>query len=318
MPPISGCGSDTFACQATQDECASDDDCTVGEKCFVGGGMRYCATLGCQTGRPFLVDGACRTADAESRTDWATSAFAPSVNGLTARDRRRLADSWTRIALMEHASIAAFARFTLELLWLGAPPELVEASHRALSDETEHARLAFALASVYGGSPVGPGPLDLHGALDGVDALGIVRRAITEGCIGETVAATEAEEALEHATDPAVRAVLARIAADERRHAELAWRFVAWALESGRLEHRAAARIALEETLDGYDDSSRDPTGSRAESGGADEVGDERFLRYGVLPDSLRREVASAALAGMVRPCAAALLARSVGAIRAA
>jgi hypothetical protein len=42
-----------------------------------------------------------------------------------------LAKHWTEVALMAHASIAAFARFSLDALSLGAPPELLDAAHAA-------------------------------------------------------------------------------------------------------------------------------------------------------------------------------------------
>ena len=72
----------------------------------------------------------------------------------------RLAAAWLEIAQLEHASIAAFASLSLRLLAAGAPAELVTASHRAALDEVEHARIAFELASVYGGRRVGPGRFD--------------------------------------------------------------------------------------------------------------------------------------------------------------
>ena len=47
------------------------------------------------------------------------------------------------------------------------------------------------------------------------------------------MAALEAADDAESAADPYVRAVLSEIAADERNHAELAFRFVRWALARG-------------------------------------------------------------------------------------
>ncbi|MCA9546694.1 MAG: ferritin-like domain-containing protein, partial [Myxococcales bacterium] len=55
--------------------------------------------------------------------------------------RARLADHWTRQALAEHASVASFARFALHLMAVGAPPDLLVATHQAGLDEIEHARL---------------------------------------------------------------------------------------------------------------------------------------------------------------------------------
>ena len=73
--------------------------------------------------------------------------------------------------------------------------------------------------------------------------------AVKEGCVGETLAALQAGEQLAAATDPAVRAALATIAADEARHAELAWRTVAWAVAEGGAEVRRAVRAAFDEAL---------------------------------------------------------------------
>ena len=128
--------------------------------------------------------------------------------------------------------MAAFARFALQLLQLGAPPELVERTTAAMADETRHARLAFGIASAYAGEALGPGPLDIERSLDETSLVDVVRLVVREGCVGETVAALEAREAAEHAleSDPG-RDCLRGVADDETRHAELAWRFVAWALE---------------------------------------------------------------------------------------
>jgi hypothetical protein len=135
---------------------------------------------------------------------------------------------------MEHASIAAFARFQLQLLSLGAPPELVQACNQALIDETAHTQLCFGLASAYAGSAVGPGPLDVTHSLAVTSLADIVDLVLVEGCFGETSAALEALDAATTAADPVVRRTYEQIAADEERHAELAFRFVRWALQRDR------------------------------------------------------------------------------------
>ena len=98
---------------------------------------------------------------------------------------------------------------------------------------------AFALASADAGRGIGPGPLSIDGALASRSARDVVLTCVLEGCIGETVAALEASEALENATDAAVQSVLSRVARDETRHAELAYRFVRWALEASSPHARA-------------------------------------------------------------------------------
>jgi len=154
----------------------------------------------------------------------------PRVDHLTSLERAALAEHWTRMGQMEHASIAAFARFSLQLLALGAPPELVEASTRALGDETAHTKLCFELASAYAGRAVGPGRLDVRQSLELTALEDIVELVIAEGCLGETGAALDALDAAERASDPVIRRAYARIARDEARHAELAFQFVRWAL----------------------------------------------------------------------------------------
>lgn len=160
--------------------------------------------------------------------------------------RRRLRDHWLTAALDEHASIGSFARFSLHLLGVGAPPTLLEAAHRAGIDEIEHARLCFRLASAYAGEPLGPGPLPVGGDLLGdVDLVSMAVATALEGCVEETLAAIEAQYAAGVATEPAVRHYLEVIAADEGRHAELAWATVRWALEVGGDDVREALAEAL-------------------------------------------------------------------------
>jgi hypothetical protein len=121
----------------------------------------------------------------------------------------------------------------------------VRPTHAAALDEIRHARQCFALAEAYGGVPVGPDafPFDGHVRVCS-DLESIAARAAAEGCVGETVAAVQAEEQAVRATVPVVQRVLARIAADEARHAELAWRIVAWAVRAGGAPVRAAvARV---------------------------------------------------------------------------
>ena len=169
----------------------------------------------------------------------------PRVDHLTAAARLTLAQHWTKMGQMEHASIAAFARFSLQLLSLGAPPELVEACTRALADETAHTKLCFGIASAYAGRAIGPGPLDIAGSLAVTSLADIVDLVIAEGCFGETSAALEALEAADTAADPVISAAYSQIGADEQRHAELAFRFVRWALEREQQAVSARIRAAL-------------------------------------------------------------------------
>jgi len=252
----------------------------------------------CGTGRPFLIAGTARTATLLERRDW-SAPLSPCLDGLRGEARSALAARWSEMALMEHASIAAFARFVLELLGLGAPPELVLAAQAAMGDETSHARDAFGLASAYAGRALGPGLLDVGGAMTARSPVELVRTTILEGCIGETVAAVEATEALAYATDPAVREVLIRVAADETRHAELAWRFLGWVLEHGDPDMRVAAERELGRIVElecGAIKREREGTAA-----------DETLLAHGVLDLQTRVELRARVLTEVIAPCARAL-----------
>ena len=68
-----------------------------------------------------------------TRDDWRD--LKSRCDALPDAARRAIAQHWTRAAQMEHASVAAFSRFSLQLLAVGAPPSLLEDAHRAALDE---------------------------------------------------------------------------------------------------------------------------------------------------------------------------------------
>lgn len=47
---------------------------------------------------------------------------------------------WSLAAQQEHASIASFSKFSLELMAVGAPAALLVRAHEAALDEINHAR----------------------------------------------------------------------------------------------------------------------------------------------------------------------------------
>jgi len=283
-----------FSCQSSADECATSDDCGEGF-CDGSSGVRKCEPpSGDVCGRPFLVSGEARVAELCGHADWASTGACGGELELAAEERALAAQHWARAALLEHASIAAFARFTLQLLQLAAPRELLEQSQLAMLDETAHARDCFDLASRYLQTAVGPGALPMQAALEETSLREITRLAFLEGCIGETVATIEAHEAHAGARDARVRQVLERIAADEQRHAELAWRFVRWALQLD-----PGLRTTLERELARIE----------AELAGASVVqATPELPAHGVLGAQRLEQVRRAALAEVVLPCARALL----------
>src|SRR5690606_25878949 len=118
--------------------------------------------------------------------------------------------------------------------------------------------------------------------------------AVREGCIAETLAAHEAACLAGHADDPQVAAILRRIADDEARHAALAWRFVAWALDT-RPELHSLAERAFAIDLQ--------PASARASSTARPDQ-----LGFGCPSAELRARWREVGLRELVWPCAARLL----------
>jgi hypothetical protein len=296
-----GCALTAYSCQAPADACGADAECGTGS-CRLDLETRsfQCFPLSCFIGRPFLVEGVARLAPIAARADWLEPAFHPQLTDLAPSLRVQLAEQWTRIAMMEHASVAAFARFTLQLMSHGAPAWLIERATAALLDETKHAKACFSIASGYSGAPVGPGPLAVERSLDESSLRAVVLNTIREGCVGETVAAIEAHEAAQHAFDPTLRELLLVIAEDETRHAQLAYSFVQWALELGdpelaRAVRREFAALAAE-------------TPAR----GAPVDSDDALLRHGVVPEALRLSIRSQAISEVIVPCSHSLFSTRV------
>jgi hypothetical protein len=301
---VCGTAGVSFSCQTPEDECNSVADCPsdrYGYYCSGESGVRTCEFNGAVCGRPFLVAGEARLASRIVGTDWCERGLidrrlATGGNALSAPERQLVGDRWSEMGLMEHASIAAFARFTLQLLHVGAPRDLIERSQQAMLDETLHTRLCFELASRYLERPVGPGRLLMDAALQETQLTQIVITTFREGCVGETVAALEARDALEGATDPDVQRTLARIAEDELHHAELAWRFVRWALT----EHGPTLRVVLAAEVRRLERELEQSPESAAET--------PAVAEHGILSKRDQRQIRRTALAEVVLPCAASLL----------
>lgn len=290
-----GCGYEVnLVCREGSDTCRLDEECTdEGGVCApeYGDDTYACRTTTCVIGRPLEVEGRARVADAAPRSDWSAGSTS-DLDELDAGLRAELAAWWTEVAALEHASVGSFARFTLELLALGAPPELLASTQQAASDEIEHARVCYGLASRYGGAPVGPGPLSLDRVSLCADPAAILVSLIREACVGETLGAAEARACAAEAADPELRRLLSRIAADEERHAALAWRSLRWMLE------RDPSLADLARST--FDEATR-ATAAAEPSPSPDAP------HHGVLGPAARSEIHRAALERVVRPCAEAL-----------
>ena len=141
------------------------------------------------------------------------------------------------MAHLEAASVHAFRSMARELRAHGAPRGLIAQARRAARDEIRHARLTRAMARAHGGvaAPVKVTPPTAR-SLEAI----AVENAV-EGCVRETFGALLASWQARAAGDAEVRTMMASIAEDEARHADLAWALDAWT--RSKLDRAARHRV---------------------------------------------------------------------------
>ncbi len=190
-------------------------------------------------GRPLVVDGAAHVSREGTNATWtARGSHEASASALAPKARREWREKLARAAGEEHASVAAFARTICQLTALGAPSWLVAKTSAALSDEIEHARGAYTWAIALGGEAMGPGAFPQAVApfsdANRLDALAgdLLRDVFRGGCIGETLAAHDADDDSSTAPTAELRALYTGIAHDEARHAALAFDTVVWLVQT--------------------------------------------------------------------------------------
>lgn len=207
------------------------------------------------SGRPLLDGDALVMAELRPGSSWSCPAeqvaAAPERPDAAIADdlRARVGELWVEDARMEHASIVAFARATLELQALAAPAELLTEVAQAGIDEVEHARLCFGLAARFSGIQREPGML-IPPPVREADLVRLALDTFVEGCVGETIATLIATRAGRSCADPSVSLALEQIADDEGRHAALAWRTITWLLDTAG-ERRSELERALAEQAKG-------------------------------------------------------------------
>jgi hypothetical protein len=199
----------------------------------------YAWVESCPGGRPLLVDDEAIVAPLRPGDGWSTRSVCEADEHPRAHE---LASGWSADAQAEHAAIASFARFVLELMSVGAPPHLLAGAARAAEDEVAHARACLAMAQRHG-LRVEFEPLPAAAPRD-VDLCGLAVDTLIEGVLGETNAALLAAMMVERTASEEVRAVWEKIAEDEARHAALAWSTLEWATSHGGAPVREALRAA--------------------------------------------------------------------------
>jgi hypothetical protein len=162
------------------------------------------------------------------------------TQGYSAPERRALHDGerLAAMAYLEAVSVHAFRRLERELAAHAAPPDLLRRARRARRDEVRHTAMTSRLARARGGSPrlpAAPSAQPVRSLFE------IALENAVEGCVRETYGALAGLVEAQTSADASLRLAMRSIAADECRHAELAWAVHAWAL--ARLSDAQRRRI---------------------------------------------------------------------------
>lgn len=300
-----------LACRSEKDTCQTDADCEMVMSGCGGCAMdpfkgHFACIESCiAVGRPFFVQGEQILPSLMAGKQWLNQGPKESFS-LSAVEREAITEHWLYAARMEQASVAAFARFALQLMHLGAPPELLADTASAMQDEIDHAKRCFTLAAQYSGQATSAGPLALCGALDKeLDPQRIALDVFMEGCIGETIAALEALEMSELAAAPQVQATLARICQDEHKHALLAWRALSWMLQNLDQRDQEAVRGVLASMVENLRSELAMPQKALRT-----EPADQVLAAHGVPSSAQRNAIRRQAIQEVILPSALALLAQ--------
>jgi len=209
--------------------------------------------------------------------------------------RPALAAQWRENGRSEHASVAAFARLTLDLVALGAPPALIADAQRDALDEIRHAELCFSLAEGLDGRAVSPGAFreaQTARTLPSMRTPALATLAVDsliDGALHEGVSAAVVAELARRTEVPTIRDMLVEIARDEGRHAAHGWDVALWCIDQGGELVLAAVRGALV----GLPKTMNTNLPAEAKSGA--------WERYGIMGEELEREAYARMLVNLER-----------------
>ncbi len=175
---------------------------------------------------------------------------AAALDGIPVALRGPLAARFRENGRTEHASVGAFARLSLDLMTLGAPPKLLADASRDALDEIHHAELCFGLARALDGTPQSPGPLtaptsELVGRPRHEALATLAVDSLFDGALHEGLSARVLAVLAKRCEVPAIATILATLAADEGRHAAHAWDVLDYCVAEGGPFVEAAVDAAV-------------------------------------------------------------------------
>ncbi len=250
------------------------------------------AAGGFRRGRQLRKNGRLQLPPLGRGTGWLTL---PSKAQADPADASAVAAQWRENGRTEHASVAAFARLTLDLLGLGAPARLLAQAQADGQDEIRHAELCFSLAKALDGQDVGPIAFPAAAGaprLSRFRKLALIQLAIdslVEGALHEGLSAAIIAKLARTCVTPEIQPMLAGIAEDEGRHAAHAWDVLQWCVDEGGPTVREAVGGALKALPKAM--ASAQPPAAR----------DGAWVKYGIHDDAVEMEAYAKARASVVR-----------------
>jgi hypothetical protein len=209
----------------------------------LGGMIAMVAAMGFSRGRQLRRRGQVLLPSVGEGDGWSALDLAPDASSEV---RAALAAQWRENGKTEHASVAAFARLTLDLMALGAPPELLADANRDALDEIRHAELCFSLARALDGRAQGPLAFPQARSTGGLSSnrtLALCKLAVdslVDGALLEGFSARLLAQLAPQCADASAQSLLRELAADEGRHSAHGWDVVAWCLREGGASVAAA------------------------------------------------------------------------------
>lgn len=202
---------------------------------------------------PPVLPGAAWTVPTPSRSPRRQDAGcvdAAALDGIPVAFRGPLAARFRENGRTEHASVGAFARLSLDLMTLGAPPKLLADASRDALDEIHHAELCFGLARALDGTPQSPGPLtaptsELVGRPRHEALATLAVDSLFDGALHEGLSARVLAVLAKRCEVPAIATILATLAAEEGRHAAHAWDVLDYCVAEGGPFVEAAVDAAV-------------------------------------------------------------------------
>jgi len=204
---------------------------------------------------------------------------------------------WKARMVQEHLAVGAFALITQELAETGCDERVLALVARASADEVRHADVCRRVAVAFlgdgevpprvRGTPAVPPHADLP-----------ERRALLHVvemcCVNETLTGVFLTEMLARATNPAMRAVIDSLLADEIDHGRVGWAHLAACQAEGRA-------VGLDEGLRGILERS---IGRLLDGGGGARppAPDPALAAYGIIGKAESDEIVRAALRDVILP----------------